>query len=70
MLALQSTPTILPPRPHAEPKIGVESAAVASPLRVLFAANRAKLLLTYLLFNLENFLRLSQPLVLGLSASI
>ncbi|MFM9961082.1 MAG: ABC transporter six-transmembrane domain-containing protein [Planctomycetaceae bacterium] len=62
MLALQSAPTILPPRPRTEP-----TGAVASPLRLLFAANRAKLLLTYLLFNIENLLRLSQPLVLGLA---
>lgn len=62
MLALQSAPTILPPRPRTEP-----TGAVASPLRLLFAANRAKLLLTYLLFNVENLLRLSQPLVLGLA---
>ncbi len=39
----------------------------ASPLHAIFAHNRAKLLLTYFLFNLENLLRLSQPLVLGLA---
>lgn len=39
----------------------------ASPLRTIFAGNRAKLLLTYVLFNIENLLRLSQPLVLGLA---
>lgn len=60
MLALQSAPTILPPRPRTE-------LAGVSPLRLLFSANRAKLLLTYLLFNVENLLRLSQPLVLGLA---
>lgn len=65
MLALRSAPTILAPR--AESKLDSDSVPVASPLRVLFAANRAKLLLTYLLFNLENLLRLSQPLVLGLA---
>lgn len=39
----------------------------ASPLRAIFAANRAKLFLTYLLFNVENLLRLCQPFVLGLA---
>jgi len=39
----------------------------ASPLRTIFSQNRAKLLLTYFLFNLENLLRLSQPFVLGLA---
>ena len=38
-----------------------------SPLHTIFAHNRAKLLLTYFLFNLENLLRLSQPFVLGLA---
>ena len=67
MLALQSAPTRLPPQPRSEPVRGVDLAAGASPLRALFSANRAKLLLTYLLFNVENLLRLSQPLVLGLA---
>jgi hypothetical protein len=34
-------------------------------LWAVFAANRGRLLLTYALFSLENFLRLAQPLVLG-----
>lgn len=38
-----------------------------SPLHAIFAGNRARLLLTYLLFNVENLLRLSQPFVLGLA---
>lgn len=37
------------------------------PLRAIFANNRAKLLLTYGLFNVENVLRLAQPFVLGLA---
>lgn len=37
------------------------------PLHSIFTANRAKLLRTYLLFNIENLLRLSQPFVLGLA---
>lgn len=67
MLALQSAPTILPSRPRSEPTRGVDPATDTNPLRLLFTANRAKLLLTYLLFNVENLLRLSQPLVLGLA---
>ena len=67
MLALRSAPTRLPPRPHSEPVRGVDLATGANPLRALFSANRAKLLLTYVLFNVENLLRLSQPLVLGLA---
>ncbi len=67
MLALQSAPTILPPRPRSEPVRGIDPHANTNPLRHLFVANRAKLLLTYLLFNVENVLRLSQPLVLGLA---
>lgn len=38
-----------------------------NPLQAIFSANRAKLLLTYALFNVENLLRLSQPLILGLA---
>ena len=34
-------------------------------LRALFLANRGRMLGTYALFNLENLLRLAQPLVLG-----
>jgi ABC-type multidrug transport system fused ATPase/permease subunit len=36
-------------------------------LRALFHAYRWRILLTYALFNLENLLRLAQPLVLGLA---
>jgi len=36
-------------------------------LRALFAANRGRILLTYILFNGENLLRLAQPFVLGLA---
>ena len=67
MLALPSAPAILPPRPRAESPGRDKSPDVTNPLRELFAANRAKLLLTYLLFNVENLLRMSQPLVLGLA---
>ena len=38
-----------------------------NPLKAIFAANRVKLLLTYFLFNVENLLRLAQPLVIGLA---
>ena len=47
--------------------LALPAAQTSQPLRVIFAANRAKLLLTYFLFNLENVLRLSQPFVLGLA---
>lgn len=67
MLALQSAPAILPPQPRAESTVKEKLSADMNPLRFLFAAHRAKLLLTYLLFNIENLLRLSQPLVLGLA---
>ncbi len=40
-----------------------------TPLRGIFATNKAKLALTYLLFNVENLLRLSQPFVLGLAVN-
>ena len=36
-------------------------------LRRLFQTNRRRILTTYLLFNVENALRLAQPLVLGLA---
>ncbi len=42
-------------------------AKTTQPLRAIFTAYRAKLLLTYFLFNLENLLRLSQPFVLGMA---
>ena len=52
---------------HSKPLQVAVPSDQAGPLRTIFAANRAKLLLTYFLFNLENLLRLSQPLVLGLA---
>lgn len=56
----QTTGERMPPAsPTASPN--------SNPLRTIFAANRAKLLLTYFLFNVENLLRLSQPFVLGLA---
>ena len=72
MLTMQAPPTIasfpsstggltLP----ASMKAAVETHT--NPLRAIFAANRAKLLLTYFLFNVENLLRLAQPFVLGLA---
>lgn len=48
------------PCPSAKP-----DTLAMNPLQVIFSANRAKLLLTYVLFNVENLLRLSQPLILG-----
>lgn len=67
MLTIQARPNsirlTLPaaPIPQSSPQPG------ANPLRTIFAANRTKLFLTYLLFNVENLLRLSQPFVLGLA---
>ena len=52
-------------QPLAKPRRATDQVGESDPLRTIFAANRAKLLLTYCLFNLENLLRLSQPLVLG-----
>lgn len=67
MLTVQATSKPIRLTPHATPfPLPVRSESVG-PLRTIFAANRAKLLLTYFLFNLENLLRLSQPLVLGLA---
>lgn len=56
---LFEAPVVLPLR--------VPASAGATPLRSIFAANRMKLLVTYLLLNVENLLRLSQPLVIGLA---
>ncbi len=56
---LFEAPVVLPLR--------VPASAGITPLRSIFAANRMKLLLTYLLLNVENLLRLSQPLVIGLA---
>ena len=46
------------------PAPGVPSEPALS-LRALFLSNRGRMLGTYALFNLENLLRLAQPLVLG-----
>lgn len=45
----------------------VDDAPAPLTLRSLFFANKRRMLLTYGLFNLENLLRLAQPLVLGLA---
>lgn len=45
----------------------VEPLSAGVSLRRLFSVYRGKLLLTYLLFNIENILRIAQPLVLGLA---
>ena len=72
MLTMQAPPTIASfPRSTgglsspASMKATVETHT--NPLKAIFAANRAKLLLTYFLFNVENLLRLAQPFVLGLA---
>ena len=67
MLTIQAPSKPIRLIPQARPlPIPVQPNAVG-PLRTIFAANRAKLLLTYCLFNLENLLRLTQPFVLGLA---
>lgn len=43
------------------PQLGLHS------LRSIFTANRPRILATYVLFNIENMLRLAQPFVLGLA---
>jgi ABC-type multidrug transport system fused ATPase/permease subunit len=70
MLALRSAPALFDPaavQPHSGPVGGAARAMSDRPLRGLFAAHRVKLSLTYLLFNVENLLRLAQPWVLGLA---
>jgi ABC-type multidrug transport system fused ATPase/permease subunit len=52
---------------RAEAPAAVEAAGPELTLRSLFAAHRWRMLATYGLFNLENLLRLAQPLVLGLA---
>ncbi len=53
--------------PLEQPRQVAIPSGKTNPLHTIFAHNRAKLLLTYFLFNLENLLRLSQPFVLGLA---
>ena len=72
MLTMQapSTITSFPRRTEAVRLPTSQTAEVETtqnPLKAIFAANRVKLLLTYFLFNVENLLRLAQPLVIGLA---
>lgn len=64
-VSVHPSPIGLQPRPQSLSMTTLPNEA--GPLRSIFAANRARLLLTYFLFNLENLLRLSQPFVLGLA---
>ena len=55
-------------RDEGSPAVSISRAArPASLLWSLFSSNRPKLLATYLLFNLENLIRLAQPFVIGLA---
>ncbi len=70
MITAQASPSVSPrPRSSASISSMPSTPHTAShsrhPLKVIFAANRARLLVTYILFNVENLLRLAQPLVLG-----
>lgn len=67
MLTVQARPNSLRLALPAAPVPKSSPQPEANPLRTIFSANRTKLLLTYLLFNVENLLRLSQPFVLGLA---